>query len=65
MEMLTQLLASDDLNALPEETAFEAAMLWLKHHPERRQWIDMVSLVLVSLVATPLDIGGIRDVLVE
>ena len=43
MDKLTQILASDDLNAPQEEMVFEAAMLWLNKCPTRRQSLEKVS----------------------
>ena len=42
MDKLTEILASDDLNAPKEEMVFEAAMLWLKKCPTRRQSLGKV-----------------------
>lgn len=42
VDKLTEILASDFLNASKEEMVFEAAMLWLNKCPSRKQSFEKV-----------------------
>ena len=48
MDKVCEILVSIDLNVSEEDTAWEAAMLWLRHRPERKESFQKVSVFTPS-----------------
>lgn len=48
VDKLTEILASDFLNASKEEMVFEAAMLWLNKCPSRKQSFEKVRFYILT-----------------